>query len=303
MPCNCAKKNLRNCSKCHQSRKNRNETRRSFYREETSSYTMEELLENLFIDEDDPITTPESLQRSSLCRSAENKPHTLGREPTSFIGMQGDAQVLRPMFDLPLAEESGSEKENSEIDSNYLITTRESPESSSTSESDSNVSQNDISTRMPSYYTRYFESENNQEGESDRGIDTIRRIISRGNRQEPGNACRRQEHAHNDKVHSLDDFSFFISEVPTSGHLDDDSILANIFTSTYPDDFPTSDRQSNNLRQVFPDRNAFCPICLRSYKRNNLAVEFLCNHLFHLKCASRWLRVQNTCPICRRNLD
>ena len=39
-----------------------------------------------------------------------------------------------------------------------------------------------------------------------------------------------------------------------------------------------------------------CVVCLAS--GTDCALD--CGHYFHWKCATRWLRVNNTCPICRK---
>lgn len=43
-------------------------------------------------------------------------------------------------------------------------------------------------------------------------------------------------------------------------------------------------------------RHEQCSVCLSSC--TDCVLE--CNHCFHWKCAVRWLRLSNTCPICRK---
>jgi hypothetical protein len=43
----------------------------------------------------------------------------------------------------------------------------------------------------------------------------------------------------------------------------------------------------------------YCKICyqdfnIKEYKRN-----LKCNHFFHKKCIDKWIKIKNTCPICR----
>jgi hypothetical protein len=40
-----------------------------------------------------------------------------------------------------------------------------------------------------------------------------------------------------------------------------------------------------------------CSICLKSIKSNSSTLK--CNHIFHLGCINEWIKVSNTCPICR----
>tara|TARA_B100000963_G_C22582099_1_gene651320 strand:+ start:627 stop:1067 length:441 start_codon:yes stop_codon:yes gene_type:complete len=45
---------------------------------------------------------------------------------------------------------------------------------------------------------------------------------------------------------------------------------------------------------------ASCPICLEKFKDNEFKRELKCNHVFHKKCIDKWIKHQNTCPICRK---
>lgn len=42
-----------------------------------------------------------------------------------------------------------------------------------------------------------------------------------------------------------------------------------------------------------------CSICLDHIHKNNKSL--VCGHAFHIKCIDNWLKVNNVCPICRRN--
>ncbi|KAI4339300.1 hypothetical protein MLD38_024260 [Melastoma candidum] len=45
-----------------------------------------------------------------------------------------------------------------------------------------------------------------------------------------------------------------------------------------------------------------CPICLVDYKDSN-RVRLLpgCGHFFHTECVDLWLRLNPTCPVCRKS--
>jgi SUMO ligase MMS21 Smc5/6 complex component len=43
-----------------------------------------------------------------------------------------------------------------------------------------------------------------------------------------------------------------------------------------------------------------CPICLSNKDKNIIKLD--CGHLFHMECIDNWLDVQQTCPICRRQI-
>ena len=45
-----------------------------------------------------------------------------------------------------------------------------------------------------------------------------------------------------------------------------------------------------------------CSICIES-NENKLCRELKCGHTFHCKCCDKWFRENNTCPICRLELD
>lgn len=47
-----------------------------------------------------------------------------------------------------------------------------------------------------------------------------------------------------------------------------------------------------------------CPIC---QEENNFDVTIIrklnCNHQFHIYCIEKWLSMETTCPVCRKNLS
>lgn len=45
-----------------------------------------------------------------------------------------------------------------------------------------------------------------------------------------------------------------------------------------------------------------CSICLKRGEMVDVIV-FFCGHKFHARCALGWLKMQNTCPNCRKVLD
>ena len=46
-----------------------------------------------------------------------------------------------------------------------------------------------------------------------------------------------------------------------------------------------------------------CAICLEDYGINELLLEMHCSHDFHKLCVTDWLKLHNTCPICRKNIE
>jgi hypothetical protein len=45
-----------------------------------------------------------------------------------------------------------------------------------------------------------------------------------------------------------------------------------------------------------------CMICIEPLKKNK-SKELNCKHIFHIECIQKWYNVQQTCPICRTEID
>lgn len=42
-----------------------------------------------------------------------------------------------------------------------------------------------------------------------------------------------------------------------------------------------------------------CSICLENYDQDNRCLLLPCDHLFHVICSANWIRVKESCPLCR----
>jgi hypothetical protein len=49
--------------------------------------------------------------------------------------------------------------------------------------------------------------------------------------------------------------------------------------------------------------DATCPICLSEFDLDEKLRVLPCKHHFHDGCVDEWLRVNSTCPSCRRDID
>ena len=45
-----------------------------------------------------------------------------------------------------------------------------------------------------------------------------------------------------------------------------------------------------------------CCICLSEIKKGKETILLPCAHMFHSKCCLNWLKDNNTCPMCRREI-
>lgn len=70
---------------------------------------------------------------------------------------------------------------------------------------------------------------------------------------------------------------------------------------------PASDLAINALPAVkITDRHLIndssCPVCMEEFKVGGEAKELPCNHIYHSDCIIPWLRLHNSCPVCRHEL-
>ena len=73
---------------------------------------------------------------------------------------------------------------------------------------------------------------------------------------------------------------------------------------------PASERAINNLKKIEVNenninnyKNITCNICLDNFEIGNLLRILECNHEFHENCIITWLKSNNTCPVCRHELE
>lgn len=58
--------------------------------------------------------------------------------------------------------------------------------------------------------------------------------------------------------------------------------------------------KTNNNNNIHYINN--CSICLKKLENtnNNTTFTTICNHEFHYICIQRWIKINNSCPSCRR---
>ena len=82
------------------------------------------------------------------------------------------------------------------------------------------------------------------------------------------------------------------------------------FDSIHKGNPPASERAINNLKKIEINKNNIdkfneetCNICLEIYKEGQISIKLDCGHCFHESCITQWLKMRNTCPVCRHELE
>ena len=82
------------------------------------------------------------------------------------------------------------------------------------------------------------------------------------------------------------------------------------FDSIHKGNPPASERAINNLKKIVINENNIknfneetCNVCLEIYKEGQISIKLDCGHYFHENCIIQWLKMRNTCPVCRHELE
>ena len=98
-------------------------------------------------------------------------------------------------------------------------------------------------------------------------------------------------------------FLFFILLIKSRGN-DEMSRITEAFIES------TEYYQNAIYPQLYDDLNEkkiknidkICSICIDNYHKDNIIYELDCSHIFHKKCFSKWIELNNTCPLCRASI-
>ena len=73
---------------------------------------------------------------------------------------------------------------------------------------------------------------------------------------------------------------------------------------------PASERAIKNLKKTEINKNNIhdfdgqtCNVCLENFSEGQISNQLDCGHHFHEKCIVHWLKMRNTCPVCRHELE
>ncbi|CAK75456.1 unnamed protein product (macronuclear) [Paramecium tetraurelia] len=67
-----------------------------------------------------------------------------------------------------------------------------------------------------------------------------------------------------------------------------------------------SETQISTLREHVADINdqqSTCYICQEDFKEEEVELEMSCSHNFHKDCLTQWLKINNSCPVCRAKIN
>ena len=66
------------------------------------------------------------------------------------------------------------------------------------------------------------------------------------------------------------------------------------------DSLPRTKIDDENIKKVKPNS---CVICLDDFKKGDELIKILCGHWYHSKCILKWFKKNNTCPICKMEIE
>ncbi|CAG8548757.1 3296_t:CDS:2, partial [Paraglomus occultum] len=106
---------------------------------------------------------------------------------------------------------------------------------------------------------------------------------------------------------------FMVYTVPSANTNDNPPTPIIIFTQPFfPMGPPQKPRASESAMKALPivkitdehtGSQATCPICLDQFMVESVVRQLPCQHMYCEECIFEWLRVNNTCPMCRKGIE
>ena len=82
------------------------------------------------------------------------------------------------------------------------------------------------------------------------------------------------------------------------------------FDSSHKGNPPASENAIKNLKKIEINKDNIknfneetCNVCLENYVEGQTSIKIECGHNFHDNCIIKWLKMRNTCPVCRHELE
>jgi len=91
-----------------------------------------------------------------------------------------------------------------------------------------------------------------------------------------------------------------------SSHSSFEDIVNQLFLNYQPNNPPASEKAVKSCPIISFDEshtNEECCICKDLFRVQEFGLELPCKHLYHRDCITPWLKKNNTCPLCRHQLD
>ena len=58
----------------------------------------------------------------------------------------------------------------------------------------------------------------------------------------------------------------------------------------------------DKIDELLNEKNKFCAVCKEEFNTDEICLIMPCNHFFHEGCLIPWLKLRNSCPLCRFEL-